>query len=98
MNGVGFVISGERSAVIPADIVTRWRDRFSNIPDLEAAMQRLSCNLLSNVGHPGWSCPEGWMVDILAKMNDEAKDRKRVTDARIDAARPKSKTWKPSRW
>lgn len=83
MNGVGFVISAERKAVVPAETVNRWRNRFPNIADLEAAMERLSCNLLGNYGHPGWSCPEGWMAGVLSDMNQEAKDKKRIAEAKI---------------
>lgn len=96
MNGVGFVIDERRGAVIPADVVSLWREKFTDIPDLEAAMQNLSCNLLSSLSHKGWSCPEGWMVSILANMNQEAKDKKRVADAKIAGVKPKP--FKPSRW
>ena len=97
MNGVGFVISEAHGLVIPAKTVDRWRTRFAELPDLEAAMGRLSCNLLSRgTMHPGWSCPEGWMAGILADMNQQAKDKKRVADAKIAATKPK--TFKPSRW
>lgn len=98
MNGVGFVIDERRGAIIPAEVVEGWRTRFPDIPDLVAAMERLSCNMLSNAGHPGWSSPQGWMAGILADMNDQAKARKQVTAARIDAAKPKSKPFRPSRW
>jgi hypothetical protein len=84
MNGVGFVISEVHGLIIPAETVSRWRDRFADLPDLEAAMQRLSCNLLNRgTMHNGWSCPEGWMAGVLADMNQEAKDKKRIADAKV---------------
>jgi hypothetical protein len=89
MNGVGFVIDAARGAIITAVTVASWRDRFPHIPDLEAAMQRLSVNMLSSVSHPGWSCPEAWMAGPLASMNEEAKQKRQAADARIAAAKPK---------
>jgi hypothetical protein len=84
MNGVGFVISKAHGLFIPADIVGRWRDRFPAIPDLEAAMQRLATKLLHHgTSHPGWTCPDGWMVGVLADMNAEFAEKKRIADAKI---------------
>jgi hypothetical protein len=83
----GFIISERRGLVIPAATVMQWRERFPDIPDLEAAMQGLATLMLSKGPmHPGWTCPEGWMVKPLAEMNAEAADKRKVTAARVARA------------
>ena len=95
MNGVGFVISEEHGLFISAEVIDRWRTRFTALPDLEAAMGRLGATVLHRgVTHPGWTCPEGWMAGVLADMNAEAANKRRVADAKITA----SATGKPSAW
>lgn len=77
MNGVGFVISGADGLIIPTEIVAGWRSRFPHIRDLDAQMTGLGVSILSKGRmHPGWSCPEGWMVKVLADINDEAALKK----------------------
>ena len=80
----GFVISEDHGLFIAADTVSAWRKRFPHISDLEAAITGLGTTILSKGRmHPGWTCPEGWMVKPLAEMNQEAADKKRITEARI---------------
>ena len=87
LNDAGFVISAEQGLVIPMQKVEEWRDRFPHIPDLEAAMSGLATILLAKGRmHPGWTCPEGWMVKPLAEMNQEADDKRKVTAARVAKA------------
>jgi hypothetical protein len=87
MNGVGFVISAEQNLIIPAETVECWRKRFPDLPDLEAAMQKLAANLLHRgSSHPGWTCPEGWMVGAPSEMNEEAANKRRVADAKVASA------------
>jgi hypothetical protein len=84
MNGAGFVISAEHDLIIPADTVEKWRKKFTNLPDIEAAMSKLGTTILSKGRmHPGWNCPEGWMLGPLAEMNDEAANKRRESDARV---------------
>ena len=87
LNGVGFVISTKYDLVIPCETIEKWRKRFQHLPDLEAAMQRLSAVILSK-GHmyPGWQQPEAWMAGCLAKDNAQAEADARVTSARLARA------------
>jgi hypothetical protein len=81
------VISVEHGLTVPIQTVQAWRERFPHIPDLEAAMIGLGTTILSKgMMHPGWTCPEGWMVKPLAAMNQEAADRNKVTAARVARA------------
>ena len=69
-----FVISDRHNIFVPADIVHKWRMRFSAIADLEAQMEKLSAYILKGgIQHPGWNCPEGWMAGCLATDNQKAK-------------------------
>jgi hypothetical protein len=73
--------------MVPIQTVQQWKERFSDIPDLEAAMTKLATTMLAKGRmHAGWTCPEGWMVGLLAEMNQEAADKKRITEARIARA------------
>jgi hypothetical protein len=84
----GFVISAEHGLVVPMQFVTQWRERFPHIPDLEAAMAKLATTLLAKgTMHPGWVCPEGWMVGLLSEMNQEAAHKTQITAARVDRAK-----------
>jgi hypothetical protein len=88
MNGVGFVISEEHGLFIPAETVTKWRERFPHIPDLEAQMGRLAAVILTKGRmHPGWTCPEGWMAGCLAEDNAKAKARKPAAPRRSHLSR-----------
>jgi hypothetical protein len=79
-----FIISEDYRLAIPAATVMQWRVRFPQIADLDAAMTGLGTNIRAKGSiHPGWTCPEGWMVKILSEMNQEAADKKRFTAARI---------------
>jgi hypothetical protein len=87
LNDVGFVISANDGLVVPMQKVQEWRERFPHIPDFEAAMTGLATTLLAKGrAHPGWTCPEGWMVKPLAEMNQEAADKKKITAARVARA------------
>ena len=87
MDETGFVISAEHGLVVPKQTVTAWSERFPHIADLEAEMTGLATAMLSKgVMHPGWLCPEGWMVKPLAQINQEAADKKRITEARVARA------------
>jgi hypothetical protein len=88
MTDAGFVISAEHGLMVPMKDVTKWRERFPHIPDLEAAMANLAGSLLHRgISHPGWTCPEGWMVGVLSKMNQEAAHKTQITAARVDRAK-----------
>ena len=64
-----------------------WRERFPHIPDLEAALTGLATTILAKGRmHPGWTCPEGWMVKPLSEINQEAADKKQITAARVARA------------
>jgi DNA-binding MarR family transcriptional regulator len=92
LTGDGFVISAGHGLVIPVQTVSAWRERFPHVPDLEAAMQGLATTMLSKGPmHPGWTCPEGWMVGVLSKMNREA-----ANDVEIAAARKARAVTTPS--
>ena len=83
----GFIISADHGLMVPMQKVQEWRDRFPHIPDLDAAMTGLGTTILSRGRmHPGWTCPEGWMVKPLSAMNQEAADRKKVTAAIVARA------------
>ena len=87
MNGVGFVISEKHQKIITAERVAEWRQRFSDIPDLEAALSTLALNLLQRGPmHKGWDYPEAWMVKPLSDMNQEAADKRKIADAKIAGA------------
>ena len=88
MNGVGFVISEAERLIIPTPTVDAWRLRFPHIPDLESSMIGLATTMLSKGPmHPGWRCPEGWMVKPLSEIDSEARTRSNASPPR-----------KPSRW
>jgi hypothetical protein len=88
MNGKGFVISAKHDLFIPQATVGDWRQRFADIPDLEAQMQKLATVIVhKGITHPAWSCPEGWMAGCLAEDNQKAKDRRRKTDAEVANAK-----------
>jgi hypothetical protein len=87
LNDAGFIISADHGLVVPMQKVEEWRVRFPHIPDLEAAISGLATTILTKGRmHPGWTCPEGWMVKPLAEINQEAADKKKVTAARIARA------------
>jgi len=87
LNDAGFIISADHGLVVPMQKVEEWRVRFPHIADLEAAISGLATTILSKGRmHPGWTCPEGWMVKPLAEINQEAADKKKVTAARIARA------------
>lgn len=95
MNGVGFVISAKHGLVIGHDFVDRWRERYPHIPDLEALLANLSTKILARGPmHPGWECPEGWMVSILAEENARAEGRALENQARVERA---SRSWQTDR-
>jgi len=74
--------------MISGATVIQWRERFPQIADLDAAMTGLGTTILAKGPmHPGWTCPEGWMVKVLSEMNQEAANKKCVTAARIAKAR-----------
>lgn len=90
MNGVGFVISERHGLVIPIETVNRWRTRFPAIPDLEASMEKMAAYILrGGITHPGWQCPDGWMVGCLAEDNQKFANTGKVTDAKVDAVKRK---------
>lgn len=93
MNGVGFVISEAHALVIPAEIISRWRTRFSAIPDLEAQMEKLASYIIKGgIMHPGWTCPEGWMAGCLSKDNQRAVENARIAQAKIAASQTRMPT------
>jgi hypothetical protein len=72
--------------MIPLQTVLKWQERFPDIPDLEAQMSKLGATILrKGPMHPGWECPEGWMMGVLSHMNQDAINKKRVTEAKIAA-------------
>ena len=87
MNGVGYVVSENHGLFIPTAKVDEWRQRFSDLPDLEAAMSKLGTTVLARGrAHPGWTCLEGWMAGPLAEMNAEASERRRLHEAKLARA------------
>jgi hypothetical protein len=92
MTAEGFVISLRHGLIIPAATVAKWHDRFPHIPDLEAQMSGLATTILrKGPQHPGWTCPEGWMIKPLANINEEARANKQT------AALKAAKSGAPSR-